>query len=29
MNVNTVKSKLRRGREALRRELEEGGYFIG
>ena len=29
MNVNTVKSKLRRGREVLRRELEEGGYFIG
>lgn len=29
MNVNTVKTKLRRGREVLRRELEEGGYFIG
>ena len=29
LNVNTVQSKLRRGRETLRRELEKGGYFIG
>ena len=29
MNVNTVQSRLRRGREALRRSLTEGGYFIG
>ena len=29
LNVNTVKTKLRRGRERLRRELTEGGYFIG
>ena len=29
INVNTVKSKLRRGRERLRQELTEGGYFIG
>ena len=29
LNVNTVQSKLRRGREILRRELEKGGYFIG
>ena len=29
INVNTVKTKLRRGKELLRRELEEGGYFIG
>lgn len=28
INVSTVKSKLRRGRESLRRELIEGGYFI-
>lgn len=28
LNQNTVTSKLRRGRERLRRELEEGGYFI-
>lgn len=28
INVSTVKSKLRRGRENLRRELTEGGYFI-
>lgn len=26
--ANTIKSKLRRGRERLRRELTEGGYFI-
>lgn len=26
--VSTVKSKLRRGRQSLRRELTEGGYFI-
>ena len=25
--VNTVKTKLRRGREKLRRELENGGYY--
>ena len=29
LNVNTVQSKLRRGRENLRRKLTEGGYFIG
>ena len=29
INVNTVKTKLRRGRDILRRELTEGGYFIG
>lgn len=29
INVNTVQSKLRRGRERLRRELTEGGCFIG
>ena len=29
LNINTVQSKLRRGRETLRRELEKGGYFIG
>lgn len=29
INVNTVQSKLRRGRENLRRELIKGGYFIG
>lgn len=29
LNVNTVQSKLRRGRETLRRKLTEGGYFIG
>ncbi len=29
INVNTVQSKLRRGRERLRRKLTEGGYFIG
>ncbi len=29
INVNTVKTKLRRGKELLRRELTEGGYFIG
>lgn len=29
INVNTVQSKLRRGREYLRRRLTEGGYFIG
>lgn len=29
LNVNTVQSKLRRGREILRRELEKGGCFIG
>ena len=28
LNVNTVKTKLRRGKERLRRELTEGGYFI-
>lgn len=28
IHVSTVKSKLRRGRETLRRELSEGGYFI-
>ena len=28
ISQNTVTSKLRRGRERLRRELEEGGYFI-
>lgn len=28
LNVNTVKTKLRRGKELLRRELTEGGYFI-
>ena len=28
LNLNTVQSKLRRGRETLRRELEKGGYFI-
>lgn len=28
LSQNTVTSKLRRGRERLRRELEEGGYFI-
>lgn len=29
LNVNTVKTKLRRGKEILRRALTEGGYFIG
>ncbi len=29
LNVNTVQSKLRRGREMLRRKLMEGGHFIG
>ena len=29
INLNTVQSKLRRGRERLRQELTEGGYFIG
>lgn len=29
LNVNTVKTKLRRGQDILRRELTEGGYFIG
>lgn len=29
INVNTIKTKLRRGKELLRRELTEGGYFIG
>lgn len=29
INVNTVKKKLSRGRERLRQELSEGGYFIG
>lgn len=29
INVNTVKTKLRRGRDILRRELTEGGYFVG
>lgn len=29
MNVNTVSTKLRRGRQRLRQELMEGGYFIG
>ena len=29
LNINTVQTKLRRGREALRKELTEGGYFIG
>ena len=29
LNVNTVQSKLRRGRETMRRKLTEGGYFIG
>ena len=29
MNVNTVQTKLRRGREVLRRALEEGGYCRG
>ncbi len=28
INVNTVQSRLRRGRENLRRELTKGGYFI-
>lgn len=28
INVNTVKTKLRRGQDILRRELTEGGYFI-
>lgn len=27
LNVNTVQSKLRRGREAMRKVLVEGGYF--
>ena len=27
LSVNTVKTKLRRGREKLRRELENGGYY--
>lgn len=27
LNMNTVQSKLRRGREKLRKILEEGGYF--
>ena len=29
INVNTVKMKLKRGRERLQQELTEGGYFIG
>lgn len=29
LNVNTVKTKLRRGRDILRLELKKGGYFIG
>ena len=29
LNVNTVKAKLRRGREKLRKALTEGGFFIG
>ena len=29
MNVNTVSTKLRRGRQRLRQELMGGGYFIG
>lgn len=29
INVNTVKMKLKRGRERLQRELTEGGWFIG
>ncbi len=29
LNVNTVSTRLRRGRLRLRRELEEGGCFIG
>lgn len=29
LNVSTVQTKLWRGRERLRRELTEGGYFIG
>ena len=28
INVKTVQTKLRRGRETLRRKLAEGGYFI-
>ena len=28
INVNTVQSKLRRGRESLYRELTKGGYFL-
>lgn len=28
INVNTVQTKLKRGREALRRELTKGGYFV-
>ncbi len=28
INVNTVKTKLQRGKERLRQELIEGGYFI-
>ncbi len=27
LSVNTVKTKLRRGKERLRRELENGGYY--
>ena len=29
LNVNTVKAKLRRGRDKLRKALTEGGFFIG
>ena len=29
INVNTISTKLRRGRQRLRQELMEGGYFIG
>ncbi len=29
LNVNTVSTKLRRGRMRLREELQKGGYFIG
>ena len=29
LNIKTVQSKLLRGREALRKELTKGGYFIG
>jgi len=28
LNINTIQSKLRRGREAIRGILAEGGYFI-
>ena len=29
MNINTVQSKLRRGRETLRQKLIQGGEFDG